>query len=256
MEFKLTWIFQLLVALHTYPSLGFEHVLPRGINQQPTRVIANVTVIDTPLVRAAQTMAQKYSDDYLFNHIMRTWLFGALIISHNTTLQQTVDLEVHAVGSMLHDLGLVLNASWITPDRRFEVDGGFAATDFVESYVAHDDDCSAWDAHRLQLLWDSVVLSSEAKISLFKEATVAAVTYGVGIDLTGPNYGITDVEYENVVVAFPKLNFLPGVNQTFVALCTTKPASTYDSWQQAFGDAFVPNYSAVGYRIFDVVTGV
>jgi hypothetical protein len=27
-----------------------------------------------------------------------------------------------------------------------------------------------------------------------------------------------------------------------------------DSWQQAFGDAFVPNYSAVGYRIFDVIT--
>jgi hypothetical protein len=38
---------------------------------------------------------------------MRTWLFGALVISHNTTLPQTLDLEVHAIGSMLHDLGLV-----------------------------------------------------------------------------------------------------------------------------------------------------
>jgi hypothetical protein len=176
-------------------------------------------------------MAQQYSDAFLFNHIMRTWLFGALVISHNATLQQTVDLEVHAIGSMLHDLGLVLNASWIHPDRRFEVDGAFAATDFVESHLAHDHDnhsnCSAWDAHRLQLLWDSVVLSSEAKISLYKEATVAAVTYGVGIDLTGLDFGVTEVEYDNVVAAFPLLNFLPGVNQTFVALCATKPASTY-----------------------------
>jgi len=255
MELKLTWIVQVLVTFHVYPSFGFQHLVPQTINQNPTRVIGNVTVIDTPLVRAAQAIARQYSDDFLFNHVMRTWLFGALVISHNTTLQQTVDLEVHALGSMLHDLGLVLNASWISPDRRFEIDGAFAATDFVEGQIAHDDACSAWDAHRLQLLWDSVALSSEAKISLYKEATVASVTYGVGIDLTGPDNGVTSAEYDNVVAAFPKLNFLPGINQTVVALCVTKPASTYDSWQQTFGDTFVPNYSAVGYRIFDVITG-
>jgi hypothetical protein len=49
MEFKLNWIVQLLVAFHAYPSDGFQHVVPRSLNQQPTRVIANVTVIDTPL---------------------------------------------------------------------------------------------------------------------------------------------------------------------------------------------------------------
>jgi len=134
---------------------------------------------------------------------------------------------VHAIGALLHDLGLVLNASWVSPDRRFEVDGAFAATDFVESQVAHSDAGSAWDANRLQLLWDSVVLSSEAKISLYKQATVASVTYGVGIDLTGPDNGVTIAEYNNVLAAFPKLNFLLGLNQTFVALCATKPASTY-----------------------------
>jgi len=178
-------------------------------------------------VRAAQAMARQYSADVLFNHIMRTWLFGALVISHNTTLQETVDLEVHAIGSMLHDLGLVLNASWITPDRRFEVDGAFAATDFVEGQVAHQDGGSTWDANRLQLLWDSVVLSSEFKISLYKQATVASVTYGVLIDLTGPDNGVTSAEYDNVVTAFPKLNFVSGVNETLVQLCATKPASTY-----------------------------
>jgi hypothetical protein len=173
-------------------------------------------------------MAWQHSEDYLFNHVMRTWLFGVLIISHNTTLQQTVDLEVHALGSLLHDLGLVLNASWITPDRRFEVDGGFAATNFVEDFVAQDPTSSAsWDANRLQLLWDAVVLSSEAKISWYKQATVASVTYGVGIDLGGPDRGVTLAEYNTVVAAFPFLDFLPGVNQTFVELCMRKPASTY-----------------------------
>jgi len=178
-------------------------------------------------VRAAQAYARQYSEDFLFNHIMRTWLFGALVISHNTTLQQTVDLEVHAIGAMLHDLGLVLNASFISHDLRFEVDGAFAATGFVEGQVAHDDAGSNWDAHRLQLLWDSVALSSEFKFSFYKEATVASVAYGVEIDLLGADRNVTSTEYYNVIAAFPKLNFLPGVNQSLVALCATKPNSTY-----------------------------
>ena len=49
MELKLTWVVQVLVAFFTYSSLAFQHVVPRSINQKPTRVIGNVTVIDTPL---------------------------------------------------------------------------------------------------------------------------------------------------------------------------------------------------------------
>jgi hypothetical protein len=207
-------------------------------------------------------MARQYSEDYLFNHVMRTWLFGALVISHNTTLQHTVDLEVHAIGAMLHvsdsrafqifgyspqqsfivnissgggiylfrlfqDLGLALNASFISSNLRFEVDGASAATNFVEDQVAQNHGGSAWDAHRLQLLWDSVALSAEFGIALYKQPTVAAVAYGVGIDLTGPDKGVTSAEYENVLTAFPKLNFISGVNQTLIALCVQKPNSTY-----------------------------
>lgn len=175
-------------------------------------------------------MARQYSEDHLFNHVMRTWLFGVLVINHNTTLQQNTDLEVHAIGALLHDLGLGglrPNASFITPDRRFEIDGAFAATDFVESHVAHDSKGSTWDANRLQLLWDSIALSSESKIAFYKQATVATVTYGVAIDLFGVEYGVTSTEYDNVVAAFPKLNFLPGINQTLVDLAAMKPNSTY-----------------------------
>lgn len=71
------------------------------------------------------------------------------------------------------------------------------------------------------------MLSSEAKVSLFKQGTVAAVTYGVGIDLGGPAFGVTSGEYNNVLTAFPFLNFVTGVNRTLVALCTTKPNTTY-----------------------------
>jgi hypothetical protein len=49
MELKLTVIIKVLVAFHANLSLGFRHVMPRNINQKPTQVIGNVTVIDTPM---------------------------------------------------------------------------------------------------------------------------------------------------------------------------------------------------------------
>ena len=79
----------------------------------------------------------------------------------------------------------------------------------------------------MQLLFDSVLLSSESKFSLYKEATVASVVSGVLIDLAGADDGVTSAEHNNVLAAFPKLNFLPAVNQTLVALCVTKPNTTY-----------------------------
>ncbi|KIM98204.1 hypothetical protein OIDMADRAFT_167037 [Oidiodendron maius Zn] len=252
MKLKLTWIAQALLAFYACPSLCFQHVIPRNINQKPTQVIGGVTVIDTPLVRAAQAYARQVSANYLYNHIIRTWLFGALTISHNTTLQETVDLEVHALASILHDLGLVLNGTWITKERRFEVDSAETATSFVEDQLTYRDEAAEWDAHRLQLLFDSILLSSEPKFSLYKQATVAATVQGVLVDVGEAAYGITSTEYDNVEAAFPRLNFISGVNRTLVELCATKPNTTYDSWQQAFGDAFVPGYSAIGYRLFDV----
>lgn len=174
-------------------------------------------------------MARQYSEDFLYNHVIRSWLFGVLILDHNTIpkLQQNTDLEVHALGALLHDVGIAFNASFITPDRRFEIDGAFAATDFVKDQVKHDHRGSAWDVNRLQLLWDSIALSSEAKISLYKEASVAAVTYGVGIDLFGPENGITQAEYDKIVAEFPYLDFVPGINRAFMELVERKPNSTY-----------------------------
>lgn len=42
----------------------------------PRRMLASVSVVDTPIVRAAQQFARQHSDDKLYNHVMRAWLFG------------------------------------------------------------------------------------------------------------------------------------------------------------------------------------
>lgn len=44
-----------------------------------TRTLAGIPVPDTPLVAKAIDYAQRESEPYLFNHVMRSWLFATRI---------------------------------------------------------------------------------------------------------------------------------------------------------------------------------
>ena len=73
----------------------------------PTTTIAGVEVVDTPIVREARKYVEVFNElqPYLYKHVMRTWLKGAAYLNANETLKSQVDLELHAVGTILHDMG-------------------------------------------------------------------------------------------------------------------------------------------------------
>ncbi|KAI1169470.1 hypothetical protein F4777DRAFT_221892 [Nemania sp. FL0916] len=218
----------------------------------PTRTIGGVTVIDTKLVREAEAFARSHSSDFVWNHVVRGWLYGALIISHNETLRATVDIEAHAVAAILHDLGWdqTPNSTTVSSYRRFEVDGAIAARDFIRS---HNHDQKTWDSHRLQLVWDSIALHTQPLIYPYKEDNVAVTGAGILMDFYGPSAGVTQQEYDTVLAAYPKIEFAEGINQTFVWLCETKPNTTYDTFMQPWGDNYVANYTSKGNRVFDTI---
>ena len=86
-----------------------------------TRLLAGVSVPETPLISRAIELARDRSETYLFNHAMRSWLFAALFAQHK---QAVHDAEVLAVTTILHDIGLT--ESFDGP-LRFEVEGANAA---------------------------------------------------------------------------------------------------------------------------------
>src|ERR1700742_3083728 len=71
----------------------------------PHRTLVGVTVVDTPIVRDAISYAQGYEDNSVFNHSMRSWLFGSIIVAKNPVYTNVIDKEVHALGTILHDIG-------------------------------------------------------------------------------------------------------------------------------------------------------
>ncbi|RYP23852.1 hypothetical protein DL765_000929 [Monosporascus sp. GIB2] len=247
-----TTLFPLLSQAH--PSHPESFLAGRGPHQQlPRRSITGISVVDTPIVRAAQEFARDNSDDGLYGHVMRSWIFGAAMLSHNATLRNLVDEEVHAVAALLHDLGLDQrpNSPIVSTDKRFEVDGAIAARNFIRAHR----DGRRWDEVRVQRVWDAIALHAELKIAPFKEIDVAAVSRSVRLDFSEPEEGITQEEHDRVLKEFPNVNPKERVKQGMSWLCRLKPDSTYDNWVQGYGERLVEGYSPKGHRIVDGVLG-
>ena len=204
-----------------------------------TRLLAGVTVPDTPAISRAIEFARERSEPYLFNHAMRSWLFAATLAQLNRTAH---DGEVLAVTTILHDIGL--SESFDGP-LRFEVEGANAARTFARN--------EGIDERRAQLIWDGVALNSTPSISLYKETEVALCTGGIGLDWGGFGYeAIPESQVAAIVEAFPRLEMKQRFTRAVCRIVETRPATTYDNFAGDFGERFVPGYkraSTVDYLL-------
>lgn len=225
----------------------------------PTRVFAGVTVPDTPLIEKAIAFARKHSDDFAFNHIQRSWLFGQIIISKLSPFCDNPDFdhEAYTVAALLHDLGW--DPTLVSTDKRFEIDGADAAREFLQKETCAD---PSWDKHRLQLVWDAIALHSTGSIALHKELEVRACNLGISADFLGPD-GLpfttadgqplmTWDEYETIVRELPRLGLVNKVKCLMNHLCLTKPETTYDNAVGEWGEKHVEGYSRDGKLLRDL----
>ena len=204
-------------------------IKPKAQPDVPTRLLAGVTVPDTPPISRAIELARERSEPYLFNHAMRSWLFAATLAQLNHTAH---DGEVLAVTTILHDLGL---AEGFDGPLRFEVEGANAARTFARN--------EGIDEYRSQLIWDGVALNSTPSISLYKEVEVALCTAGIGLDWGGWGYeAIPEAQVAAIVEAFPRLEMKQRFTRAVCRIVETRPATTYDNFAGDFGERFVPGY--------------
>jgi len=202
------------------------------LSDNRTRLIAGVSVSDSPLITAVIEYAQRLSEPYLFNHAMRSWLFAESI---GRVKGIDYDHEVVAIGTILHDIGLTAS---VPGPHRFEVNGANAAVSFIKGEGLAD--------RRAQLVWDLVALNSTPSLALHKEPEVAVGTMGIGLDYGG--FGIealpaTDVE--RILNAFPRLKMKQHFVETCCRLVTAKPETSYDNFLRDFGERFLPGYKPV-----------
>ncbi len=196
----------------------------------PTRVLAGVTVPDTPLVSRAIEFARENSKPYLFNHSMRSWLFAEAVAQSRNAAH---DPEVLAVATLLHDLGLMPAFSG---PLRFEVEGANAAREFARK--------QGMSEARAQLIWDGVALNSTPSIGLYKEAEVSLCTAGIGLDWGGWGYEtLPRSQIEEIRDAYPRLQMKRQFTRDVCAVVQERRTTSYDNFARDFGERFVPGYT-------------
>jgi hypothetical protein len=203
-----------------------ETTKPRDI---ATRSIAGVLVPDTPLISRTIEYARRESEPYLFNHVMRSWLFAVSVARQREVVY---DAEVLAVATLLHDLGL---AEAFAGPLRFEVEGANAARRFAKGEGIGE--------QRAQLIWDGVALNSTPSIGLYKEIEVSLCTTGIALDWGGWGYeSLPASVILGIVDAFPRLEMKQRFARAVCRVVETRPETTYDNFARDFGERFVAGY--------------
>jgi hypothetical protein len=192
-------------------------------------VLAGIKVTDTSLVRDAIDLSRNLLDPYLFNHVMRSWLFGVLL---SESAKVAPDPELLAVAAVLHDLGLT---DRYTAENRFEVDGANAARAFLKDHGI--------SAQQMQVVWDAIALHTTPTLALHKEPEVVMTHSGIAVDVLGAGLDrIPQDKQRAVLTEFPRLAFK---NQFKVCLCNVvqqKPATTIDNILRDFGVRYVKGF--------------
>lgn len=194
-------------------------------------LLGGVKVVDTALVRDAIDLARSSSEPYLFNHVMRSWLFGVLIAERSAAMP---DPEILAVSVILHDLGLTEHYAG---EYRFEVDGANAARSFLKD--------RSISAGQIQLVWDAIALHTTPSLALHKEPEVSGAHTGIAVDVVGAGLDlIRQDEVRAILTEFPRLAFKRQFQNCLCSVVRRKPTTTYDNVLRDLGLRYVEGYTA------------
>jgi hypothetical protein len=186
--------------------------------EMPTEV-AGVPLPQTPRALAAAVYARASCPEYLFNHCMRTFIFGALALRRQHRAYRAEDAFIAAA---LHDLGLLPNFE--SAQGSFEQDGADAAERWVRAQ--HGSEAAA------DRVWHAVLMHDGAFALTRRQGPEAMlVALGAGTDVYGPDPGeLEERLLAEVLAAFPRRQFKTQFTALLVAHCERKPASQRATW--------------------------
>jgi hypothetical protein len=192
--------------------------------------VAGITIPDSAIANQATELLLEHGTEFIYNHSLRVFLFSSLNGNRNTL---EYDSELLYVSSVFHDLGLIPHYS--SPDKRFEVDGANAAREFLKSH--------GLPKESLQLVWDTIALHTTIGIAEYKEAEVALMYSGVGLDVMGEGYeNLSPENREEIVSAFPRNDFKKRIIPTFFGGFEHKTETTFGNIKADVCAYMIPNF--------------
>ena len=178
-------------------------------------IIAGISVPNSPLAREATALVRNATDDTLYNHSRRVFLWGSLKAAARGL---EVDPELAYVGALFHDLGLT--SQYAQLDRRFELDGAEAARAFLLEHGRTEQEARD--------VWLAIALHTTPEVPHRLAPEVAVVSLGVETDVLGLDLGeITGEQRAAVVAAHPRPDFKNRILKAFYRGMAVRPETTF-----------------------------
>lgn len=194
------------------------------------RSAAGIVIPDSKIATEATELLLEHGTEFIYNHSLRVFLFSSL---NGKRLNLKYDAELLYVSSVFHDLGLVPHYS--SPDLRFEVDGANAAREFLKSH--------GLPKEALQLVWDTIALHTTIGIAEHKEAEVALMYSGVGLDVMGEGYEhLSEDHRHEIIKAFPRTDFKKRIIPTFFSGFEHKTETTFGNIKTDVCGYMIPGF--------------
>jgi len=205
-------------------ALGLSRIqmpslLERTLSQHPTlpREIASVRIPDSPLAQKAVDLAYRVSPAVVWTHVLRTFVFGALV---GRAQNLRYDEELFFLASVLHDLGLTTE---FRGTERFEVIGADAAAAFLKDQGVNDE--------RRAIIWDAIALHTSVGIASRKRPEIALVHIGAGIDVLGLELNkLPPTLVAQTIEALPRHDFNKAFFSVLVDTIAHAPQSAAMTW--------------------------
>jgi hypothetical protein len=178
---------------------------------------------------AAVALVRDASPPFLYNHSIRTYVFGALLADADGL---EFDEESIFIAACLHDLGLL--DRYQSRDEPFELDSAAATRAFLTARaVAHS---------KIDLICDSIAYHTSALASL-RAPQVSLVGTGAGADVFGYRLSsLPPARVAAVVTALPRLNFKIAFQRSLIRYCEKKPRAQIGTWTDVFCRSHVSTY--------------
>ncbi|MFB6977464.1 HD domain-containing protein [Streptomyces scopuliridis] len=192
--------------------------------------VAGIEIPDSALVKEATELVRDTTNDLLYDHSRRVFLFGSL---QGQRRGLTYDPELLYIGAMFHDLGLT--ESYRASRQRFELDGADAARDFLLSHGLSQESA--------RIVWTAIALHTTPGIPSHMEPEVALVTAGVEFDVLGMGLdSVPDKVREEVVAAHPRPDFKRRILQAFTEGIEHRPETTFGNVKADVLARFSPGF--------------
>lgn len=176
--------------------------------------VAGVAFPDTRLAKDATELVRDVTDELVYNHSRRVYLWGSL---QGGNRGLSFDPELLYIGAMFHDVGLL--PQYRDSGVRFEISSADEARRFLRSREVPEDS--------VRRVWTAIALHTTPGVPEFMEPEIALVTAGVEYDVLGIGYDAISPEDRAAIVALhPRPDFKERILKAFADGMAPRPETT------------------------------